>query len=710
MGNRLTRYKLGQLVEIKRGQSLAGEFYAEQGNVKRLTLANFDYQNGGFKYDTLKKNIFYTGPVKPDCLLEKGDIITPLTEQTPGLLGSTARIPESNTYVQSGDVALVKCKEYLIDPSFCYYLLPSYQVKSQLAAGAQQTKIRHTNPDAIKNCIVDIPSIEQQKKIGTFLDALTAKIDENNKQYNLLEKIAQHIYNYWFLQFDFPDEDGKPYKFSGGKMARSEELKREIPEGWSSACVGELVAPLQRGISYNSNDIASPDGVPFFNLACFNKQGEYRSGEMKYYSGKFDESDKIHPFDMLIACTDMTQGADIIGRPILATQESDFFLYTMDLAKITPLSVAKMYLYYSLKTPFYHQYIKPFASGTNVKHLDTRGILDYKMVVPPKRIQEQFEVLINPIKRHQMEIINEINYLKECRASVLPILMNGQVSIPEDKTEWDVFKYRLTRKNNNLELYFTTRDALKKAIAGGDEISIDKRKEELLKAAKDLLQGIDIQLVALIGYCLKSNNKQFLKVLKKGEVVYRNVNHSKIYRPIPFDMIVSPPIRFTKNDMRMSFVGDPVFYGSFDKETTIIEAVGLDKESHSYVGKFRLKKDIRILDLTKYKTSNNVCNNAVIDNILSQYCSEISKQVNDEGNDYLPTQLMTYLFRNIVFHHSPDGNKYPIEGIKYSSSKKDSDNIVVFADNAHSSEYFDLVSYERWHKGKKEETVVLENS
>ena len=232
MNNTLTRYKLSQLIEVSRGQSLAGEYYAEQGDVTRLTLANFDYQNGGFKEDVQKSDIYYTGTVKPQCLLNEGDIITPLTEQTPGLLGSTARIPVSGKYVQSGDVALVKCNEELIDPSFCYYLLPSSQVKKQLAAGSQQTKIRHTSPDAIKNCIVDIPSLDQQKKIGKLLDAITAKIDENRKQNDLLEKLAKQLYDYWFVQFDFPDENGRPYKSSGGKMVWNETLKREIPDGW----------------------------------------------------------------------------------------------------------------------------------------------------------------------------------------------------------------------------------------------------------------------------------------------------------------------------------------------------------------------------------------------------------------------------------------------------------------------------------------------
>ena len=172
----MKRYRLGELVEVTRGMSLPGEYYSTSGSLVRLTLGNFNYAFGGFKTNTSKDNVFYTGTVKPEFILKKGDIITPLTEQTPGLLGSTARIPESGKYIQSQDIGLVKCKEGRIDPSFCYYLLSSASVKKQLGSSAQQTKIRHTSPDKIKDVIVDIPSLSDQQAIGRFLDTIDARI------------------------------------------------------------------------------------------------------------------------------------------------------------------------------------------------------------------------------------------------------------------------------------------------------------------------------------------------------------------------------------------------------------------------------------------------------------------------------------------------------------------------------------------------------
>ena len=237
---KLTKHKLGDLIEVKRGASLAGEYYATEGDYIRLTCGNFDYQNNSFKENTSKENLYYTGNFKSEFLMEKGDIITPLTEQAIGLLGSTAIIPESNKYIQSQDVAKVICKEELLDKIFVFYLISSSSVKKQLGAAAQQTKIRHTSPEKIKECTVWIPNLPMQKRIGHLLRTIDCKIELNRAINQNLEALAKQLYDYWFVQFDFPDENGKPYKSSGGKMVWNEKLKREIPQGWHCGNLFEI--------------------------------------------------------------------------------------------------------------------------------------------------------------------------------------------------------------------------------------------------------------------------------------------------------------------------------------------------------------------------------------------------------------------------------------------------------------------------------------
>ena len=182
----MKKYKLGDLIEVSRGASLSGNYYATEGKYIRLTCGNFDYRNNCFKENNSKDNLFYIGNFKAEFLLEKGDLITPLTEQAIGLLGSTAWIPESEKYIQSQDIAKITCKEKLLDKKFAYYLISSNMVKKQLNAAAQQTKIRHTSPNKIKDCIVWLPSLAEQKKIGQLLFDIDRKIELNRSINNNL--------------------------------------------------------------------------------------------------------------------------------------------------------------------------------------------------------------------------------------------------------------------------------------------------------------------------------------------------------------------------------------------------------------------------------------------------------------------------------------------------------------------------------------------
>ena len=177
----MNKVKLGAVLDVKRGMSLSGEYYATEGKFIRLTLGNFNYPSCGWKENTSKDDLFFTGDVRDEFILKKGDIITPLTEQVRGLLGNTATIPEDDLYIQSGDVGLIIPDETKLDKRFSYYLVSSSIVKKQLDAGSQQTKIRHTSPDAIKDCVAFIPEIEDQKKISYLLDCINNKIENNNR-------------------------------------------------------------------------------------------------------------------------------------------------------------------------------------------------------------------------------------------------------------------------------------------------------------------------------------------------------------------------------------------------------------------------------------------------------------------------------------------------------------------------------------------------
>ena len=172
---------------------------------------------------------------------------------------------------------------------------------------------------------------------------------------------------------------------------------------WEEKKISELIEEFVRGISYSSEDISNPSGIPMMNLASIDKAGYYREGEMKFYSGRYSEANKVHSGEMLIACTDLTRDANIIGTPIKVPYGDDFYLFTMDLAKLTPRSelIDADFLYYALKTSTYRRYIKPWASGTNVLHLNLKGVYDYKLKFPKDiSAQKSIASLLSNIDRN----------------------------------------------------------------------------------------------------------------------------------------------------------------------------------------------------------------------------------------------------------------------------------------------------------------------
>lgn len=424
----MRKIKLGDVLDVQRGTSLSGEYYATSGDKIRLTLGNFKYPECGFKENSTKSDIYFTGKVKDNFIMKEGDIITPLTEQVRGLLGNTATIPVSNLYIQSGDIAKIIPDEKLLNKRFSYYLISSPIVKKQLDSASQQTKIRHTSPDKIKDCIAFVPEIDTQKQIASILDLLDSKISLNNKIISELESMAKTIYDYWFLQFEFPNEEGKPYKSSGGKMAWNEELKREVPEGWKITKIGTL-CDIKRGISYNSSNM-DMNGIPILSLASINRQGKYIPNGIKYFNGQYSNDKILKPYDMIMCNTDMTQEKEIIAKAILVPDifENRDILSTHHISHVIFADETyKEYLYMTTQTPWFHNYIKGFSSGTNVLGLDVNGFKNYNLLIPSKEILHIFTKFIQNIEKQKSNLLKKNQELTSLRDFLLPLLMNGQV-------------------------------------------------------------------------------------------------------------------------------------------------------------------------------------------------------------------------------------------------------------------------------------------
>ena len=422
----LKKCLLGELIAVTRGASLSGNYYSTKGEYIRLTCGNFDYHNNCFKENTSKDNLFYTGEFREEFLLEKGDIITPLTEQAIGLLGTTARIPKNGKYIQSQDIALVKCKVGKIDPTFCYYLISSRLVRNQLSVAAQQTKIRHTSPDKIKACTVWIPELDDQKAIGRLLASLDEKIQLNKRINDNLEAMAKQLYDYWFVQFDFPNEEGKPYKSSGGTMVWNEKLKREIPTSFDVKSLSEIIE-----VKDGTHDSPKPQDNGYYLLTSkhltergLDYASAYKISKEDYES--INKRSKVDTNDILFSMI------GTIGNSYFVEETNiNFAIKNMALFKTSAKRWFSEYLYLYLSSCDYKHYEGNSLSGSIQKFVSLRTLRDMPILyhediikVFAKEVRNIITMMVN-LRKENIELTKQ-------RDELLPLLMNGQATVNSD--------------------------------------------------------------------------------------------------------------------------------------------------------------------------------------------------------------------------------------------------------------------------------------
>lgn len=422
----LEKYKLGEILDVTRGASLGGEFYATEGEYIRLTCGNFDYRNNCFKKNDSKKNIFYTGEFRDEYLLNKGDIITPLTEQAIGLLGTTARIPESGKYIQSQDIAKITCTN-LLDENFAFYLLSSACVKQQLNAAAQQTKIRHTSPDKIKECTVWIPSFDVQKRIGRILRDIDEKIAINRQINDNLEAMAKQLYDYWFVQFDFPDENGKPYKSSGGKMVWNEKLKREIPQGWDNCVLGDYIGRITNGLNPRKNFILGNGDNYYVTIRslvgttidwnnCDRCDNEALS--------KINSRSQLQVGDIIFSAI------GTIGRTYYILEEPrNWNISETSFTLRAKESVPNDFFYGMLLSDEIQIKADKAAMGSTLRCLVMDSLCSLQYTKIPNNMMISFSAKVASLYRQIHRNNKEIAELTKQRDDLLPLLMNGQATV-----------------------------------------------------------------------------------------------------------------------------------------------------------------------------------------------------------------------------------------------------------------------------------------
>lgn len=392
--------------------------YWENGTIGWLSIN--DFNNDLRKVYNSEKSITESGLLNSSTKLLKIDDIIISARGTVGVL---AQIGKPMAFNQS--CFGLRGKDNIVENNYLYYALKNYV--ANIKSRGQGSVFDTINLDSFKIMEIEIEdNLPIQQKIAAVLSALDDKIELNNKINAELEAMAKTLYDYWFVQFDFPNAAGKPYKSSGGEMEYNEVLKREIPKGWDVKKLGDLTSLLTRGVSpkYVSED----EGITVLNQKCVrNYRIVYEFHRKHDNLGKDVANKQLKKYDVLVNST----GVGTLGRVALVRwliEDKVTVDSHVTILRSKPEIINPVYFGYSVLTKQVE--IEDFANGsTGQVELNRMQLSDVKLIVPIKSLQESFSNFYNPIIEKTSINEQQNQELAQLRDWLLPMLMNGQVTV-----------------------------------------------------------------------------------------------------------------------------------------------------------------------------------------------------------------------------------------------------------------------------------------
>ncbi len=357
-----------------------------------------------------------------------------------GTPGRVCLVPDPVTFCAAQDMIAFRSNPEKINYKYLFAVLRSKEIQKKIENNHVGLVIPHFRKQELSSLLIPIKSKKDQEAIGNLYLTLSEKIELNNRINAELEAMAKTLYDYWFVQFDFPasaayaasagkpELAGKPYKSSGGKMVWNEELKREIPEGWEVQDLADVTELISRGISPKYLD---SDGICVLNQKCIRENKVLFEFSRRHDNeSKSTISRKVNLYDMLVNST----GVGTLGRVAIVkrlpeniiTVDSHVTIVRVNAKKINPL-------YFGFSLIQKQKEIEGFSVGsTGQVELSRSQLESIKLVVPKGDQQSSFGEMYERMLSRMAICETENQKLAELRDWLLPMLMNGQVKVKEE--------------------------------------------------------------------------------------------------------------------------------------------------------------------------------------------------------------------------------------------------------------------------------------
>lgn len=310
---------------------------------------------------------------------------------------------------------------YEVDPKYIYYYLKTLNLGHYAGGSAVPT----LNRNHIHPIEVNVPSsIKEQNRIANILTSLDNKIELNNEMNKTLEEMAQALFKRWFVDFEFPDENGKPYKSSGGKMVESE--LGMVPKGWEIKLISEVVE-IRDGT--HASPKPKEEGYPLITSKHINGDKiDFKSANLisKEDYDEVNKRSKVDTGDILIS---MIGTVGLIH--LIQEKEINFAIKNIGLFKTSQKDVISEYLYLFLKSNDMKNYIEARLAGTTQKYISLGELRKIKFVLPSDDVINEFKLVIENIFNKKRKNIEVNDSIIELRDSLLPKLMSGEIRVED---------------------------------------------------------------------------------------------------------------------------------------------------------------------------------------------------------------------------------------------------------------------------------------
>lgn len=417
----------GSIISGPFGSNISSKFFVEDGvpviRGNNLSLSLDKFYDDEFVFVTKEK------AEELNCYAQKGDLLF-TAAGTIGQVGILESPLKYEKYVISNKQLRARIDTTKVSLLYAYYWFASSWMQDYFIRNNKGSTVPLITLTELKDAPISYPEdLSVQRRIVEKIESISCKIDINRNICSELETMAKTLYDYWFTQFDFPTEEGKPYRSSGGAMEWNEQLKREIPNGWKTDNIQNTCSVIDCLHSQKPEQLYAAENYYLLQLENLVDLGLIDL-HSKYYVSKdmyelWTSRIQVEDGDLVVTNAGRVGAVSRIPQHVIAG-------IGRNMTAIRPNTISPFFLYYFFKSPDFSVQMRANTdSGAFFGSLNVRGIKQLLLTVPPASsdILKRFDSLVEPMRRKIESLQLENEELTKLRDWLLPMLMNGQATV-----------------------------------------------------------------------------------------------------------------------------------------------------------------------------------------------------------------------------------------------------------------------------------------